>query len=98
MSKRSRVSTAGGFWSLVVIGALFATTIPAGALTAGALVHVPDQPLGGRPVCNQLVAQSTAMGSVNYPDSEVEPHVAVDPTDPNHLIASFQQDRWNDGG
>ena len=23
---------------------------------------------------------------------------AADPSDPSHLIASFQQDRWNDGG
>ena len=29
---------------------------------------------------------------------EVEPHVTVDPTKPNHLVAMFQQDRWNDGG
>jgi hypothetical protein len=44
------------------------------------------------------VAQQTALGSVNYPDAEVEPYIAVDPTNPNHLIASMQQDRWNDGG
>ena len=39
-----------------------------------------------------------ASGSVNYPNSEVEPFVAVDPTDPNRLVGVFQQDRWNDGG
>ena len=98
MSKRLRVSLAGGFGSLVVVMALLATTVAAEALTLGPLVQVPDHPLGGGAACGQVVAQATARGSVNYPDSEVEPHVAVDPTNPNHLIASFQQDRWNDGG
>jgi hypothetical protein len=36
--------------------------------------------------------------SVNYPNTEVEPFVAVNPTNPDNLIGVFQQDRWNDGG
>jgi hypothetical protein len=36
--------------------------------------------------------------SINYVDSEVEPFVAVNPTDPANIIGVFQQDRWNDGG
>ena len=51
-----------------------------------------------RPPARPVVAESTAAGSVNYPDAEVEPYVAVDPTNPRHLIGSVQQDRWNDGG
>jgi hypothetical protein len=74
------------------------TVALAGALTAGTLVRVPDNPLGGTPACAALVAQQQALGSVNYPDAEVEPHVAVDPSNPLHLVGSFQQDRWNDGG
>lgn len=31
-------------------------------------------------------------------DSEVEPWVAVDPTNPKHIVASWQQDRWSTGG
>ena len=79
---------------------LVAGTAVAGAstLTAGAVVRVPDNPLGGNPVCAALVAQHTALGSTNFPDAEVEPMVAVDPTNPLHLIGSVQQDRWNDGG
>ena len=34
---------------------------------------------------------------VNYPDTEVEPVVAVNPTDPNNNIGASQQDRWSDG-
>jgi hypothetical protein len=36
--------------------------------------------------------------SVNYLGSEVEPHVADDPTDADTLVGGWQQDRWNDGG
>ena len=60
-------------------------------LTAGAVVRVPDNPLGGSPTCAALVAKHTALGSVNYPDAEVEPNIAVDPTNPQHLIGSVQQ-------
>jgi BNR repeat-like domain len=67
-------------------------------LAAGAVVRVPDNPLGGNTTCAALVARSTALGSTNFPDAEVEPYVAVDPTNPQHLIGSVQQDRWNDGG
>ncbi len=31
-------------------------------------------------------------------DAEVEPRVAVDPTNSSHAIAVFQQDRWSGGG
>ena len=69
------------------------------AASAAAPRRVPDNPLtAGSSACQQLVAQQTALGSQNFPDAEVEPYIAVDPTDPNHLIASVQQDRWNDGG
>ena len=36
--------------------------------------------------------------SRNYLNSEVEPQVAVDPTNPMHLVGAWQQDRWSDGG
>ncbi len=36
--------------------------------------------------------------SKNYLNSEVEPMVAVDPTDSTHLVGAWQQDRWSDGG
>lgn len=36
--------------------------------------------------------------SVNYVNAEVEPQIAINPTDPSNIIAVWQQDRWNDGG
>src|ERR671921_2057861 len=34
----------------------------------------------------------------NYPNSEVEPYVEVNPNDGNNLIGAWQQDRWSNGG
>jgi hypothetical protein len=31
-------------------------------------------------------------------NSEVEPSLAVDPTNPQHLVGAWQQDRWSNGG
>jgi hypothetical protein len=74
-------------------------TVYASVLTAGTLVQVPDHPFPGTSAaCDQVIARSQSLGSVNYPDAEVEPYVVADPRNPDHLIASFQQDRWNDGG
>jgi len=36
--------------------------------------------------------------AVVYANSEVEPHLAVNPANPNHLVAAWQQDRLSDGG
>lgn len=33
-----------------------------------------------------------------YPGEEVEPWIAADAADPDHLVAVWQQDRWSDGG
>lgn len=35
---------------------------------------------------------------INYVDTELEPSVAVNPTDPGNIIGVYQQDRWSDGG
>lgn len=34
----------------------------------------------------------------NYVNAEVEPYVAINPTNANNLIGAWQQDRWNNGG
>ncbi len=83
--------------ALIATGA-FAVSVFAANAVAATPSQVPDNPLGGSPACASQVAQQTALGSTNYPDDEVEPYVAVDPTNSSHLIASVQQDRWNDGG
>lgn len=39
----------------------------------------------------------SAAGTV-FIDAEVEPFVAVNPLDGNHLVGAWQQDRWSNGG
>ena len=39
-----------------------------------------------------------ASGGINYTGAEVEPSLAVNPTNPKHLIGAWQQDRWSNGG
>ena len=43
--------------------------------------------------CDGAVAAGTL-----YSNSEVEPQVAVDPTNSSHLVGAWQQDRWSNGG
>ena len=95
LSLRRRAWLLGGVGVVALAGAAIAG---AAVLTAGTPVRVPDNPLAANAACAPLVAQQTAVGSINYPDSEVEPYVAVDPTDPAAPVGSVQQDRWNDGG
>jgi len=33
----------------------------------------------------------------SYVNAEVEPHLAVNPANPDHLLATWQQDRWSNG-
>jgi hypothetical protein len=37
-------------------------------------------------------------GGTVYRNAEVEPQVAINPTDPNNIVISWQQDRWSNGG
>lgn len=39
-----------------------------------------------------------AESGTNYPNTEVEPYVAVNPWNPHQVIGVFQQDRWDNGG
>jgi len=36
--------------------------------------------------------------AIVYANAEVEPHLAVNASNPNHLVAAWQQDRMSDGG
>ena len=52
---------------------------------------------GLEPVRRGCPTGSAGPNSVNYPNTEVEPFVAVNPIN-SKIIGVFQQDRWNDGG
>jgi hypothetical protein len=42
--------------------------------------------------------QGPSRGGTVFPNAEVEPSIAIDPTNPQHLIGVWQQDRWSNGG
>jgi hypothetical protein len=74
-----------------VVGALvLAASAAAGTYTQGPLVLAS----GPSPFAGCTVGGP----GTNYPNSEVEPFVAINPTNANNIIGVFQQDRWNNGG
>jgi len=42
--------------------------------------------------------QGPARGGSVFPNAVVEPSIAIDPTNAQHLIGVWQQDRWSNGG
>jgi Neuraminidase (sialidase) len=84
--------------SIVVVSAavlLLGTASPASAYQYSVGSPVPAS--GPSPFAGCAVG-AFGPSSVNYPNTEVEPFVAVNPTNPANFIGVFQQDRWNDGG
>ena len=47
---------------------------------------------------DDVPGQQDQYDATNYPNTEIEPWVAVNPRDRRNLIAGWQQDRWSDGG
>jgi hypothetical protein len=72
---------------------------PAGAapLTVTAPVNI-STPTPFPPGCGGAAEGGFAGTNFNYPNSEVEPWLAVSPTNPNDVAGFWQQDRWSDGG
>src|SRR5215207_11280384 len=70
--------------------------VMAGAPAAFAVVNPPAQASGESPFTRDC--HGAPQTGTLYVDSEVEPWVDVDPTDPNRLIGVYQQDRFSDGG
>jgi hypothetical protein len=84
---------------LVLVSATGAT---AGPLTVGPLGQVSPtgSPFAGAdadgPPCNGV--PGSAQTGRNYPGTEVEPWVAVNPANQANFVGGWQQDRWSDGG
>lgn len=58
-------------------------------------VATPTRVSGPSPFAPGCGAPATR--GTRYRDSEVEPHLAVHPSNPDHLVAVWQQDRWSSG-
>src|SRR5207247_10783142 len=78
-----------------VVGAGLGAVLVAGAAGAQApLVRVSDGPSRFVAGCDGATPQGK---ETNYPNSEVEPRVAVNPNNPAHAVGVWQQDRWSNG-
>ena len=67
-------------------------------LVIGPQVQVSDfSPLPPFSTCGNFPGIVAGSG-VNFPNSEVEPWLDVNPADPDNIVALWQQDRWSNGG
>src|SRR5215212_1680874 len=86
---RLRIALAASFMLLVVAGSGSAI---AGPFTSGPLVQVS----GASPIA-ACDGDDGNIGGTNFLNSEVEPYVMVDPSNPAVLSGAWQQDRWSNG-
>lgn len=83
----------------VILSLAIAPSALAGDFVANAPVAVSSTGASPLAACTaDDVAGQEATGSNVFLSGEVEPWVAVDPTDSDHLVGAWQQDRWSDGG
>jgi hypothetical protein len=87
----------------VVLAAALATAAAIAAPAPGATTYTPGSPVTASTPTSPFVDPCPAQAEnppdqVNYKDTEVEPLVAVNPTNQNNVIGVYQQDRWSDGG
>ncbi|HEV8315097.1 MAG TPA: hypothetical protein VGQ23_18690, partial [Burkholderiaceae bacterium] len=73
---------------------LLAATAWAGPFTADPLVLIS----GPSPLAACTADNVAGQPGTNFLGSEVEPSVDINPTNPAHLVAGYQQDRWSNGG
>lgn len=81
-----------GTVGLTVLAAAHAQVVPISGLSSN-----PD---GGNPADPLAVTACNGAPQIGvvYRNSESEPHIAVNPTDVNNMIAGWHQDRWSTGG
>jgi hypothetical protein len=77
---------------LASVGALSAGLAWAGVFTAS----TPKKVSGASPFAS--CTADAGQTATNFPNTEVEPWVDVNPTNTDNIVATWQQDRWSDGG
>ncbi|TFB96993.1 exo-alpha-sialidase [Cryobacterium sp. HLT2-28] len=86
----------------IAVAGVPATAAVAGTLGASPLVRASSigSPFAGAdadgPPCNGV--PGSAQVGTNFPGTELEPSVAVNPANEDNLVGGWQQDRWSDGG
>jgi hypothetical protein len=87
---------------LALAAAILTVGVAAVPGQAASLTVTPPQLVSGSspfaPGCGGPTEGNFPGTNFNYRDSEVEPWLAVSPTNANDVAAFWQQDRWSDGG
>jgi hypothetical protein len=78
---------------MIAVALIGAPAASAGPFTPGDTVQVS----GNSPIPEDCLGDQPGTGT-NFFNSEVEPYVSVDPSDPMHMVGAWQQDRWSSGG
>jgi len=83
--------------SLLIATMALALALSAGVALAATISAAPlvlaSGPSPFTPGCNGAAQTGTP-----YLNSEVEPQVDVNPTNPLNIVGAWQQDRWSNGG
>jgi len=90
-----RIVLALGAVALVAVAV--AVPAQAGPLTVAPLSNI-SIPTPFPPGCGGATEGNFPGANFNFPNSEVEPWLAVSPANPNDIAGFWQQDRWSDGG
>jgi hypothetical protein len=77
----------------LIIGIVLVSTIPAHAFVSRRV-----RITGTSPFATCTADDLETQGSIVFPASEVEPYVTVSPANSDHIVATWQQDRFADGG
>jgi hypothetical protein len=85
-SLRSALAAAAAFAAAAIV-----------APAAGAVPLTASAPVEASPT-NLLAGCAPDGSGINFPDSEVEPYVDVNPTDTDNVVGGYQQDRYSNGG
>lgn len=98
---RRQRSARAGLVTLTAAGAvMLALTTGSGAAAAPDSGYTigPDVKVSGPSSLTGCAAGASADFTAAYDNTEVEPQIAVNPTNPSEMFAASQQDRWPDGG
>jgi hypothetical protein len=83
--------------STVITGLALTAAVP-GVAAASPYVLGPDLTVSGASTLTACPFGASDDFAEAYDNAEVEPQVAVNPTDPDEITGVAQQDRWPDGG
>jgi hypothetical protein len=82
----------------VALAALALCLASGGTAAASPFILGTDVQVSGPSALTGCTAGASADFAAAYDNTEVEPQVAVDPTNPAEITGASQQDRWPDGG